>query len=340
MFFKISSILKESPRILRQYYCLAGDEDQNNDAVPDIRMFDPSAPNDEIDMHGDIVFDEKRIIHIMNVNSFSGGVKVSRKDPEMRLTGLWLLPSFLNHSCIPNASRLIVGETMFIIASRSIKPQEEITISYTDAMSPLKKREKNLSETGYGFLCRCKRCMLERSVHHEIEKFSDRYDMLYDKAAAEVYAAVTNTITPTLGSFPSCSELSALYHTLNQKVRFLKGLSRLEQQWIMGGYSCAFLGNWLLIGYATQFTPASNFVNSTALELIKAMKATESGLQRTLSFATLLTMVAEKERGKFSSLTEGLLNFALDECIRIYGKQRLDVSVSLIEQSAEIVPFF
>ncbi|KAI5075740.1 hypothetical protein GOP47_0009816 [Adiantum capillus-veneris] len=229
---------------------------------------------------------------------------------------------------------------MFILASRDIRAKEEITISYTDAMAPLKRRSDNLGETGYGFRCECKRCNLERSVEKDIEKFSDRYHMLYDKAAGEVYSVVTNTAIPSVGSYPACAELYGVYHTLARKVSSLKGLSKLEKQWILGGYSCAYLGHWIISGYAFQFTPVSNFVNSTALELIEAMKATEAGLMRTLSFITVLTLVAEKDQENYAHLTLSLLNLALDECIRIYGKQRIDVAVKLIEQASEIVPFF
>lgn len=340
MYFKIASILKESPRALCQYYTLAGNEDHGNIEVPDVRIFDPSFPFEDNDAHASLAFDERRVIHIMNVNSFAGELKSAKTDPEMRLTGLWLLPSFINHSCTPNASRLIVGEAMFILASRDIKSKEEITISYTDAMAPLKRREDNLGETGYGFRCECKRCNLERSVQQDIEKFSERYHVLYDKAAGEVYSVVTNATVPSVGSHPACAELYGVYHTLAKKVSSLNSLSKLEKQWILGGYSCAFLGHWIVSGYASQFSPVSNFVNSTALELIEAMKATEAGLMRTLSFTTVLTLVAEKGKEKFAHLAPGLLNLALDECIRIYGKQRLDVAVKLMEQAAEIVPFF
>lgn len=340
MYLKIASILKQSPKVLRQYYALAGDDDHDNMEVPDVKLFDPCVPNADSDYGEVLEFDEKRVIHIMNVNSFAGELKLAKTDPEMRLTGLWLLPSFINHSCSPNASRLVVGEAMFIIASRDIRAKEEITISYMDAMTPVRQRQENLGEVGYGFCCQCKRCILERSVQQDLEEISERYHVLYGKAADEVYSAVTNAATPAMGMFPACVELFSLYNTLVKKVRSLKGLTKLEQQWILGGYSCAFLGNWIVSGYATGFSPTSNFVNSTALELIEAMKATESGILRTLSFTTILTMVAGKEKEQYSSLTSSLLNVALDECIRIYGKQRLDVAVSLIEQSAGIVPFF
>ncbi|MCO5560633.1 hypothetical protein L7F22_014249 [Adiantum nelumboides] len=304
MYFKIASIVKQSPRALHQYYALAGNDDHDSIEVPDVKLYDPSIPcEDGGEVHAAaLAFDEARVIHIMNVNSFSGELKSAKTDPEMRLTGLWLLPSFINHSCIPNASRLIVGEAMFILAARNIRANEEITISYTDAMAPLKRREDNLGQTGYGFHCECKRCTLERSVQMDIEKFSDRYHVLYDKAGEEVYSAVTNTVVPSMGSCPACAELYGVYHTLARRVSALKGLSKLEKQWILGGYSCDFLGHWIISGYASQFSPVSNFVNSTALELIEAMKATEAGLMRTLSFTTVLTLVAEKEKEKYSHL--------------------------------------
>jgi hypothetical protein len=60
---------------------------------------------------------------------------------------------------------------------------------------------------------------------------------------------------------------------------------------------------------------------------------------RTLSFTSILAHVAEKGGEPFS-LTHGLVRLALDECIRVYGKQKLDVTMKLMEQSSDIVPFF
>ncbi|XP_059068815.1 uncharacterized protein LOC131859246 [Cryptomeria japonica] len=76
--------------------------------------------------------------------------------------GFWGLPSFINHSCFPNAKRMVVGKAMFIIAVRGIAAEEEITVPYTRSLYPLVVRERYF--TPLGFRCECKRCVLERSL--------------------------------------------------------------------------------------------------------------------------------------------------------------------------------
>lgn len=341
LYTKISTIVQQSPKALRQFYSLAGYDFHDDMEVPNVKLFDPSVDDYvDTDPPANLEFDEKRVMHIMNVNSFEGELPSMNAQPDTRLTGLWLLPSLINHCCSPNASRLVVGEAMFILASCNIQAEEEITISYSDSMAPLKKREDNLAAMGYGFRCQCKRCLTERSVQQELKEFSERYHELYDTATNEVHSAVTSEVRPSVDKCLACVELYALYNSLAKKVSSLNGLTKLEQQWILGGYSSAFLGKWLVSGYASGFNPPSDFVSSMALELVEAMKATVPGMLRTLSFTTILATAAEKEAGQVFALVHSLVRLALDECIRIYGKQRLDVTIKLMEQSADIVPFF
>ena len=120
----------------------------------------------------------------------------------------------------------------------------------------------------------------------------------------------------------------------------LRHLTKVQKQWILSGYSCAFLGKWFISGYANGFNPPSDFISSNALELVEAMKCTEPGMLRTLSFMTILAHVAAKEEERRFSLVQSLVELALHECVCLYGKQRLDVTMELMEQSANIVPFF
>ena len=71
--------------------------------------------------------DVKHIRDITDRHSF-GGARFLQKD--QMFCGLWLLPSIINHSCLPNSKRLEVGSAMFIHATKPIERGEEITISY------------------------------------------------------------------------------------------------------------------------------------------------------------------------------------------------------------------
>ncbi|CAM8938992.1 unnamed protein product [Rhodiola kirilowii] len=76
--------------------------------------------------------------------------------------GLWLLSSYINHSCCPNARRLHIGDHVIVVASRDIKAGEELTFAYFDVFKPLEKRREMLAT--WGFICRCRRCEFEERV--------------------------------------------------------------------------------------------------------------------------------------------------------------------------------
>ncbi|KAL2642484.1 hypothetical protein R1flu_010071 [Riccia fluitans] len=56
-------------------------------------------------------------------------------------SGMWVLPSFLTHSCVPNTEITFFGKAMFLRSSRDLEAGEELTTSYT-ACSNLKKSIK------------------------------------------------------------------------------------------------------------------------------------------------------------------------------------------------------
>lgn len=330
MYEKIAAVVKDSPRALRQFYSLASDVHQEKLGIPNVELFDDSIPFTAID-DGMLEFSESRIRHIIQVNSFAGKLTTAEHQEQGKINGLWLLPSFMNHSCCPTASRLLVGETMFFMAAQNLKANDELTICYTDCMAPLRKREKVLGITCCGFRCGCKRCDFERSLQGELEDISEGYEALYDKAVEEVTAVATSRY---LGPYPACKKLADLFDQLRRKLGTMEELTELQKQWLLGGYSCAFLGNWLTIGYISDFGPPCEHLNMSALDLVEAMKATVPGMQRTLSFSVLLA-TAMQDLGHRHTLVE----LAIDECVKLYGKQRPDVLRKLAQNSVQYVPF-
>lgn len=73
--------------------------------------------------------------------------------------GIWGLPSFINHSCVPSAHRVMVGHTMFLRASKDMAAGEEVTMKYFEVMMP--KPDRNAVAKKWGFACECPRCKLE-----------------------------------------------------------------------------------------------------------------------------------------------------------------------------------
>ncbi|XP_065860475.1 methyltransferase FGSG_00040-like [Euphorbia lathyris] len=157
---------------------LSTGEDEDKLEVPEIGLFKPD---------GDVVInlanqdlDKDRLMSILDVNSLvedSVSSKVLGKNRDYYGVGLWVLASFINHSCIPNSRRVHIGDHILVHASRDVKSGEEITLPYFDILSPLEKRKETLKQ--WGFNCNCKRCKFEEemSMKQEMEKIGIGLEM-------------------------------------------------------------------------------------------------------------------------------------------------------------------
>ena len=77
-------------------------------------------------------------------------------------SGLYTLPSLLNHSCDPNVDATWEdGDATLTLTCRAdVASGEELTITYIDADSPVDARRQRLHHA-YGFTCMCARCVEE-----------------------------------------------------------------------------------------------------------------------------------------------------------------------------------
>ena len=86
--------------------------------------------------------------------------------------GVYPLPSFINHSCAPNACKLLIGQTLFIRAAKDLEKGEEITLKYFDVTSP--EPERALQAKRFGIkTCACRRCVVERVGSGDALKATD-----------------------------------------------------------------------------------------------------------------------------------------------------------------------
>ena len=70
----------------------------------------------------------------------------------------WLVPSFINHSCIPNVVKLFIDDICIIRAITDISEGDEIFCSYVplDTFPSVESRRKFLE-----FKCNCELCKFE-----------------------------------------------------------------------------------------------------------------------------------------------------------------------------------
>jgi hypothetical protein len=151
---------RKSQRLLRQLYSLQDSSTPGSLDVPAIDLFktDGQMSAGQEVQNENLQVDVNRIRDIIRLNSFGEAegtfvpkskIYEATRSARQNFSGLWLLPSFINHSCLPNSSWLDVGSAMFIHASKPIERGEEITIPYFDALVPLPQRQAMCKNWGF-----------------------------------------------------------------------------------------------------------------------------------------------------------------------------------------------
>lgn len=135
----------------------------------DVGLFRPESVEKD---DGDAVVgvDMVKLVGILDVNSLTEdavSANVLTRGNDCYGVGLWLLPSFVNHSCVPNARRLHVGDYLVVHASKDLKAGEEVTFAYFDPLCGLSKRKE--MSVNWGIHCKCKRCRFEGEVFSKQE---------------------------------------------------------------------------------------------------------------------------------------------------------------------------
>ncbi|PIA62797.1 hypothetical protein AQUCO_00200665v1 [Aquilegia coerulea] len=156
---KVVDATNKCSKTQRLISTLSSGEDEESMEVPDINLFRPEA---EEDFYMKANPEMCKIMNILDVNSLTEdaiSAKVLGKNSDYYGVGLWILASFINHSCLPNARRLHIGDHVLVYTSRDVRAGEEITFAYFDVLTPLKKR-REMCKT-WGFHCNCKRCRFE-----------------------------------------------------------------------------------------------------------------------------------------------------------------------------------
>ena len=110
------------------------------------------------------IVDTLRVQEIQKYNSFKieshfDCVDNQMEDINSKGSGLWLFPSFLNHSCVGNAIRVFLGDLLLIYAKKDVKKGEEITVNYFSSDLNTDRKEKCFKY--YNFKCDCRLCVVD-----------------------------------------------------------------------------------------------------------------------------------------------------------------------------------
>ncbi|CAK1365100.1 unnamed protein product [Cercospora beticola] len=150
-----------------------------------------TAPCDaEIRVDGKPVLDIFHIHEVWATNAIACPVSVEDKAFPGRLSediasasGLWCRTAYCNHSCMPNAEKSIKNGVLTLRATRTIKEDEEITISYGE-FSNLAEKQRALYRI-WGFKCECELC---RAEGRDTEDLLNRREALRARVSAPLPA--------------------------------------------------------------------------------------------------------------------------------------------------------
>jgi tetratricopeptide (TPR) repeat protein len=105
-------------------------------------------------------------------------------DTEMLPCGLWMMPSFINHSCEPNAIRLFFGNLMMVRALKDIRQGEEILVDYVPRSGDIRERRRVL--LSFNFKCRCAWCLEDAAT---LPNLKARREQIYPVALEDMKRA-------------------------------------------------------------------------------------------------------------------------------------------------------
>jgi len=156
-----------------------------------------------------------------------------------KFTGLWYLPSFLQHGCAPNTRRINIGHLCFLQATQNIEADEVLTVRFTqdallppgptqdednestwseDAETGPKKWTKNvILQERYGISCNCEFCIMG-GVHSPTEPPIRKWREVFE--------------TKVLPKVSPSSSLSVVQKIYDYTIKLLQKMDVLVSQWL------------------------------------------------------------------------------------------------------------
>eukprot|EP00434_Breviolum_minutum_P034760 symbB.v1.2.030771.t1/scaffold3505.1/size55173/3 len=155
----VTGLNEDLPKLLRQQ-CVGGlldlvrslsrgtpESERKMPATSVVQLADPQDLLETDESADELTLEEARDILYHNqfslplVNPNAAPLEVGN---DTERSGLWLLPVFVNHSCLPNVQRIIVLDCLFLRAGRDLKCGDELFDSYVETLQPFWHRRDSL----------------------------------------------------------------------------------------------------------------------------------------------------------------------------------------------------
>uniref|UniRef100_A0A7S4SS27 SET domain-containing protein n=1 Tax=Alexandrium monilatum TaxID=311494 RepID=A0A7S4SS27_9DINO len=146
--------------------------------------------------------DAKRVERVIRFNAIArDSLDEHGTAEEAEECGLWLLPSFLNHSCRPNAQLTFLGEWLVCRSAWDLQEGQELRVAYVSTFQPLHVRRPRLLDD-FGFECCCERCVIEellllpdlaRPMLQKLDTLVDGIDGMNLKETVEAFEKLVTT---------------------------------------------------------------------------------------------------------------------------------------------------
>ncbi|CAI2178175.1 19189_t:CDS:1 [Funneliformis geosporum] len=131
-------------------------------------------------------------------------------------SGLWILPSYFNHSCIDiNVDRFCLGDLMLLRTCRLILKDQELNIAYCHPVSSYEIRSKHLNK--YDINCQCRLCKLDRSETQKIRLRRANILEIFEKSFFPRAKSLLNGFKPDLSLAKEMTEKVSELSELRKK---------------------------------------------------------------------------------------------------------------------------
>lgn len=244
--------------------------------------------------------------------------------------GIWMAPSFINHSCIPNCAMVLVGDAAFVVAARKLQLGSQVTLAYFDIFRPLHERRESMRR--WDFECHCKRCELEQSLRDPVAAICKHSKSSVHMNGRFKHMWLFSNQKETRTDHMDLVEIAELVQELLSKEG--GGLSNLESSWIRASFVHAYMADETRTSAASESRPVQeNHV--THLELaFQSAEAVCRGHIQTLELAAALWARETTSLGGHSFLVRAIYDKAVNCCRCVFGRQSPHVLHKLLQAAA------